>query len=272
MVESQEQKKAPKYQINSVQRKFLISRIYPILLLGSIIWLSGEYLFSFLFSDIELKGSNLIYYTVVVIIEAILFVLFFFTAKNKKTLTSLFFFIILCFIFGILSLPIVILTEFIPQVHMFVSLSVGAGIIINFMTIVLRDNFFSKGYIWVHILLFIAGCVIVEIVFIFFFNIQNFLLSIPISLAYILIISLILIFFGVRIIKTIENENWIYILFKILAVLLVALVLAIIVVAIVLLIIACAIATDGAFDLSGFGGGGSSGFKRKKKRQQQTLL
>jgi len=268
MLESQESKKKSNYRITSVQRKVLIGKIYPVLLLGSIVWLSGEYLFSFLFSDLEFTGQNLVYYIGAVIVEAILFVVFFFTSKNNNTLLSISLFIVLCFLLGILSLPIVIFTEFIPQVHMFVSLSVGASLIVNFLTLILRDKYFSKGYFWAHILLFLVGCAIIELVFIVIFNIQNFLLTVPISLAYILVISLILIFYGVRTVTKVENEKWIYTFFKILGILLVALVLAVVVVVVVLLIIACAIATDGAFDLSGLGGGGG-GTGRKKRKQSK---
>jgi len=266
MLEAKKSKKKSKYQMNSSQRKALIGRIYPILLVGSLVWLSGEYLFYFLFSGLDFTRLNLIFYIIIVIVEANLFILFFFASKYNKTLFSILLFITLCFLLGLLSLPIAIFTEFIPQVHMFVSLSVGANIIVNLMTLFLRDKYFSKGYIWAHILLFLGGCAIVELVFIVIFNIQNFLLTVPISLVYILIVSLILIFYGVRTVCNVEDDNWIYALFKILGVLLLALVLAVVIAIIVLIIIACVIASDGALDLSGLGGGGG-GFSKKKKKQ-----
>ena len=147
---------------------------------------------------------------------------------------------------------------------MLVSLSVGASFIVYFLSLLLKDKYFAKGYIWAHTILYLIGIVIVEIVFIVMFNIQNLLLTIPISLAYILITSLILIFYGVRTVKNVENENWMYALFKILGILLVALAIAVIVVAIVLAVIICVITGEGV-DLSGldFGGGSS----RKKKKQ-----
>jgi len=266
MLEAKKSKKKSKYQMKSTQRKALIGRIYPILLVGSLVWLSGEYLFSFLFSDLDFTRLNLIFYIIIVIVEANLFILLFFSSKYNKSLFSILLFITLCFLLGLLSLPIAIFTEFIPQVHMFVSLSVGANIIVNLMTLFLRDKYFSKGYIWAHILLFLGGCAIVELVFIVIFNIQNFLLTVPISLVYILIVSLILIFYGVRTVCNVEDDNWIYALFKILGVLLLALVLAVAIAIIVLIIIACVIASDGALDLSGLGGGGGGPSKKKKKQ------
>ncbi len=266
MIEPQSSKKKHKYRMDENQKKTIINKIYPILLVGSLVWLSGELLFSYLFSDLEFTGLNLIYYIIVVVVEVNLFILFFLTARYNKTLLGFLLFITICFLLGILSLPVAIFTEFIPQIHMFVSLSVGANIIVNFMTLFLRDKYFSKGYVWVHILLFLIGCVIVEIAFIFIFNIHNFLLTVPISLAYILITSLILIFYGVRTVKSVGPENWIYALFQILVTLLAALAVAVILVIVVLAIIACIITGEGA-DLSGLGGGGGPSFKRKKKQK-----
>ena len=218
--------------------------------MGSIVWLSGEYLFSFLFSDLDFTGQNLLYYIIIVIVEAILLISFFFASNNNKILLSVFFFIAFSFLAGILSLPVVIFTEFIPQVHMLVSLSVGANFIVYFLSLFLRDKYFAKGYIWAHIILYLIGIAIVEIIFIVMFSIQNLLLTIPISLAYILIVSLVLMFWGTRTIKKVEKENWIYALFKILGILLIALVLAVVIVIIVLLIIILAIISEGNFDLS----------------------
>jgi len=265
MAESQKSNKKSKYTIDSIQRKALISKIYPILLVGSIVWLSGEYLFSFLFSDLDFSGQILLYYVIIVIVEVILLISLFFASKSNKILLSVFFFITFSFLAGILSLPVVIFTEFIPQVHMFVSLSVGANFIVYLLALFLREKYFAKGYIWAHIIFYLIGCAIVEIVFIVIFNIQNLLLTIPISVAYILVVSLVLMFWGTRTIKNSENENWIYTLFKILGILLLALVLAVVVVVVVLIIIALAIASEGALDLSGLGTGGTG---RKKKKKQ----
>ena len=287
MSESQKSKKKSKYIIDSIQRKVLISRIYPMLLVGSIIWLSGEFLFNFLFSDLDFTGLNLLYYFVIVIVEAILFISFFIASKSNKTLLSILFFITFSFLAGILSLPIVIFTEFLPQVHMFVSLSVGANFIVCSISLFLGDKYFSKGYIWEHTILYLIGCAIVEIIFIIIFNIQNLLLTIPISLVYILIVSLVLMFWGARIIKKSENENWIYAQFKIVGILLISLALAVVIVIVVLIIIILVILCEGDFDLSDFGGrifgdgkvhlddfaggsiAGSGGTERKKKEQQE---
>ena len=261
------QKEKSKYIINPIQRKALSNKIIPLLLIGSIIWLTGEYLFSIIFSGLELSGLNLVYYFVAVILEAIIFVLFFIFSKNNKVFFSITVFFVFCFLAGILSIPVVVFTEFLPQVHMLVSLSVGANFIVYFLTLFLRDKYFSEGYLWAHVILYLIGCVIVEIIFLVVFNIQNFLLTIPVSLSYIFIVSLILMFWGSRTVKKYDGTNWIFILFKILGVLFIALALAVIIVAIVLIIILLLIACgDSNIDLSGIGSGGSLGTRRKKKK------
>ena len=270
MSESQTAEKKSKYLINSIQRKALSNKVFPLLLIGSIIWLAGEYLFSIIFSDLELSGLNLIFYFMAVIIEAVIFVLFFIFSKSNKILLSIVLFFGFCFLAGILSIPVVIFTEFLPQVHMLVSLSVGANFVVYFLTLFLRDKYFSEGYLWAHIILYLIGCAIVEIIFLVFFNIQNYLLTIPVSLAYILIVSLILMFWGSRTVQKYDGTNWSFILFKILGVLFLALALAVVVVIIVLLIIVLLIICgDSNFDLSGLSFGGSGGTGGKKKKQQQ---
>ena len=274
MIESQEsKKKKPKkhtYKIDEVQRKTLIGKIYPILLLGSLVWLSGDLLFTYLFSDLDFTGINLGVYITVVIVEVNLFILFFLTCKYNKKLLGFLLFITISFLLGIISLPVALITDYIPQVglhhvHMFVSLSVGANLIVNFMTLILRNKYFAKGYVWVHILLFLVGVAIVEIVFIIVFNIQNYLLTVPISLTYILIVSLILIFYAVQTVKTVEKENWIYAMFKVLFLILVCLGIAVIIAFIVLIVVASILGGE-ALDLSGLGGGGGGSSGRKKKK------
>ena len=94
-------------------------------------------------------------------------------------------------------------------------------------------------------------------------------------------------FWGARIIKKSENENWIYAQFKIVGILLISLALAVVIVIVVLIIIILVILCEGDFDLSDFGGrifgdgkvhlddfaggsiAGSGGTERKKKEQQE---
>jgi hypothetical protein len=157
------------------------------------------------------------------------------------------------------------ITEFLPQVHMFVSLSVGALLIIYLIGLILRDNYFAKGYIWAHLILFLIGICIVEIVFILIFNIHNFLLTIPISLAYILIVALTTMFYGSKVVQKNEKDPWLLLFYKIERILLLSLIIAIVLVVVVLILVGIGIACGGSdFNLSGLGGGRS---KSKKKRK-----
>jgi uncharacterized membrane protein YvbJ len=55
------EKKESNYILNSSQRKILISKIFPILLFGSIIWLTSELIFSYFFSDFQYNSQFLIF-------------------------------------------------------------------------------------------------------------------------------------------------------------------------------------------------------------------
>lgn len=220
----------------------------------------SEIVFSFLFIRIEFIFA-------VYIIEVILIIVLFFASKGGKIPLTLVIFFIFSFLAGILSLPIIYYTVFIPQVHMFVTLSLGATLITCFIGFVLRERFFAKGYLWTHIILFVIGIIILEIVFILIFQIQNFLLTIPVSLAYILTISLTEMFYGAKSVQKNEKDPWIYIFFKIEGILLLSLIIAIVAVVVVLILVAIGIAFgDSDLDFSGLSGGWSTSRKRKQRK------
>ncbi|MCK4285904.1 MAG: zinc ribbon domain-containing protein [Candidatus Lokiarchaeota archaeon] len=254
-------KKKSKYILTSGQRTIFLYRILPTVLIGSIIWLISEIIFSTIFIKIE-------YIIAIYLLEAVLIILLFFASKSEKISLGLFFFFLFSFMAGILSLPIIYYTVFIPQVHMFVTLSLGATLITCFIGFVLRERFFAKGYLWAHIILFVIGTTIVEIIFILIFKIQNFLLTIPVSLAYILTISLTEMFYGAKVVQKNEKDSWIYIFFKIEGILLLSLIIAIVAVVVVLILVAIGIAFgDSDFDFSGLSGGWSTSRKRKQRKR-----
>ena len=259
-------KKESKYILEPSQRKVFIEKILPTLLIGSIIWLIGEIVFSYFFSEAQLTGTFLVFYISMIVADVVLFLLLYFVAKANKILLGLIIFFLFCFIAGIISIPIVIFTEFLPQVHMFVSLAVGANSIVYVIALTLRHRYFAKGYIWAHVVLFIFGFLLVEIVFIIVFNIQNYLLTIPITFAYICVVALTVMFYGSKAVKKADKISWLLVAYKILGLVLLAIFLAIVFVVIVLIIIALAIICGDA-DISGlsFAGGGSSKKKKKEK-------
>jgi len=264
--EIQKSKVKRRYTLTPSQRNVFLQKILPIMLLGSIIWLISEIIFSTIFIEIEFTQVFLVFYIVMVITEVILFILLYFVSReNKNTDLALLIFFLFSFVAGILSLPIIMVTEFLPQVHMFVSLSVGALLITCFIGLILRDKYFAKGYLWAHIGLFLIGTTLVEIVFILIFNIQNYLLTIPVSLSYILIVALTTMFYGSKVVQKKENEPWMLSFYKIEGVLLLSLIIAIVVVIVVLILLGLGIACGGSdLDFSGFGGGRSKSKKKTK--------
>ncbi len=260
-------KKKSKYILEPPQRKVFIDKILPTLLIGSIIWLIGEIVFSYFFSEAQLTGTFLAFYISMIVVDAVLFLLLYFVAKSNKILLGLIIFFLFCFIAGIISIPIVIFTEFLPQVHMFVSLAVGANSIVYIIALTLRYRYFAKGYIWAHVVLFIIGFLLVEIVFIIVFDIQNYLLTIPITFAYICVVVLTVMFYGAKAVKKTDKIPWLLVAYKIIGMMLLVIILAIIFVVIVLIIIALAIICgEAGIDFGGLGGSGS----RKKKKKEKS--
>ncbi|MFX1492704.1 MAG: hypothetical protein ACFFBZ_00315 [Promethearchaeota archaeon] len=235
-------------------------------MIGSIIWLASEIFFDLIFGEFDFNFSFLIVYVSMIVLEVNLFIVFYFVSKKDKTNAGLIVFFTFCYVAGILSLPIIIFTEFLPQVRMFITLTFGAEIIICMIGFVLRENYFAKGYLWAHIILFLVGIAVVEFIFIIIFNIQNFLLTIPVTLAYISIVSLTIMFYGSKAVQKTEKGSWIYTFFKVEAILLLALIVSIIIVVVVLIFIIIAIAVgDSNINLSGLTWG--SGTRRKKEKK-----
>ncbi len=217
-----------------------------------------------MFKEFEFNFIFFVFYICMIVLEINLFIILYFVSKTGKTDAGLIVFFTFCFVAGIFSLPVIIFTEFLPQVRMFITLTLGAIIINCMIGIVLRENYFAKGYFWAHIILFLLGTAVMEFIFIIIFNIQNFLLTIPITLAHISIVSLTTMFYGAKAVQKSEKRPWIYIFFKVEAVLLLSLIIAIVIAVVVLIFILIAIAVgDSNIDLSGLSGG--SGTKRKKK-------
>jgi hypothetical protein len=152
---------------------------------------------------------------------------------------------------------------------MFVSLAVGANSIVYIIALSLRYRYFAKGYIWAHVVLFIFGFLLVEIVFIIVFNIGNYLLTIPITFAYICVVALTVMFYGAKAVKKADKIPWLLVAYKILGLLLLVIILALVFVVIVLIIIALAIICGDAIgDFSGIGSTVSGTRKKKKKKEQ----
>ena len=148
------EKSNPGYELNDAQRKTFLKRILPTLFFGSIIWLVSELVFSYTLQNIELSGLFLIIYIVTIIGEVGLFIAIYFLSKYDKKVISLFLYLIFSCLAGLISLPIAIYTEFLTQVHMIVSLTVGANLIIVLMGFILKQKYFAGGHFWEHFFIF----------------------------------------------------------------------------------------------------------------------
>jgi len=267
------EKKKKNYILDDAQRAIFVRKILPTLLMGSLLWLLGELLSSWYFSDIELSPFYLVIYITFLAIEVFLYFGFLIASKREKTLLVFLLYGIFSYGAGFITLPVVIYTEFLPQVHMFVSLSIGATAIVFLMGLALRNKYFAKGYLWAHIFLYLLGILIVEIIFIYIFNIHNFLLTVPISIAYICVVALVIMFYGAKVMKKDQrtyDQIWLYKFVKIQGILIIALIIAVVVVIIVLIIIVLAIICgDSSVDFGNVSWSGSGTSKKKKDKNLQ---
>ncbi len=262
---TRKEKSNPGYVLNDAQRNLFLKRILPTLFFGSIIWLISELVFSYTFQNVQLSGMFLIIYIIAIITEVGLFISIYFLSKHDKMVISLFLYILFSYLAGLISLPIAIYTEFLTQVHMIVSLTVGANLIIILMGFILRQKYFASGHFWGNFFIFLLGLVLVEVVFIIGFNIHNYLLTVPLTLGYICTIALPIMFYGAKVIRKNKEVSWIFMFAKIQGMMLLSLIIAVVVVVIVLLIIALAIlAGDSSVDFSGISFSGGSRKKKKK--------
>jgi len=260
-------KKQSRYILNDSQRKLLLYRIIPILIIGCAIWLLAESVFSFLFKEASFTPQFIIIYFTFVITDLAALLLFFITARKNYVLMSLLFYFLFTCLAGTISLPIIIFNyELSQQVKMFIVASLEGTIVIALVAIVLRKRYLKKGNILLHVILFLVFLILAEGVFFLIFSIENWVLTLSITFPYILIVALIVLFYGAIAVKKEGEQPWTYILFKILGILLASLLIALVIAILVLLIIGLAILCgDGNFDLSGISLSGSGRRKKKEK-------
>jgi FtsH-binding integral membrane protein len=260
-------KKQSRYLLNDPQRKLFLHRIIPFLIIGCTIWLASEILFSYLFKGASFTHEFIIFYVCFIIADLIALFLFFITARKNQILTSIFFYFIFTYLAGAISLPIIIFyPDLSQQVNMFIVASLEGTIVVALLAIFLRKRYLNKGNVFIHVILFLILLALAECAFFLMFSIENWILTLSITLPYLLIVSLIIIFYGAIAVKNEGKQSWSYILFKVLGALLVSLLIAVAIAILVLIIICLAIICgDGNFDLSGLSFGGSGSRKKKKK-------
>ncbi len=228
-----------KFILKPSQRATFQKKILPALLMGSLSWVLGDLFFKTLFLGWEL---NLVFYVIYLFSLSaiiILFVVIFYVARDGRIRQSIYLFFIFTFSAGMIGIPFHLISDFLSlRVHMFVFTSFEAVIMVGLIALNLQSKYFARGYFYIHVVLYLLFLVMAEIIFIILFNIQNLLFTIPVITANILTISLTIMFYGARMTKIGEKENepWVFITFKILAIFFV-MIIGILVYAIIILMI-----------------------------------
>ncbi|TFG18239.1 MAG: zinc ribbon domain-containing protein, partial [Promethearchaeota archaeon] len=75
--------KQSRYLLNDSQRRLLVYRIIPLLIIGCVIWLLAESVFSFLFKESSFTPQFIIIYVTFVIADLVALLLFFITARKN---------------------------------------------------------------------------------------------------------------------------------------------------------------------------------------------
>lgn len=239
-----EQKRDSKYILSPSQREIFIKNVLPIILVSNIIWLIGDFVFTYIFRRMEFSEFYVIY-IIFVVLDIILFVsLNKIALKSMKSLVYILYFIFI-FIAGIITIPFVKLGNPLGNlVHMLVFIAIECTIIVCLVGMTLKDKYFAKGHVQIHVILFILFLIIAEIIFLLVFNIKNFLLTIPISLSAICIFSLTTMFFGAKATKKLEKHPIIFIVYKIISVYMLILFISVILAIVILIIIVIVILLD----------------------------
>jgi len=271
-------KRGSKYILTPSQRTIFLQKILPLILIGNITWLIGELFFEFIFSGV--RFSELIgFYLFIVVIDIILFFsLNVISLKDMKVLGFIVY-IIFTFTAGIITMPLVKLSNLLAnQVHMFLFSALECTIIVALIGLSLKDKYFAEGYVGAHVILFILFLTIAEIIFLVIYNIQNFFLTIPISLSGLCVFSLVTMFFGAISIKKLEKHPWIFIAYKIVSIYVFIAFGTILVAIVILIIVVIAIILEDSnfgfpswLHFSGWfwGPTPSSGIVREKKQEDR---
>jgi len=275
-----EEKEKSKYTLSPSQRNLFLQKVLPILLLGNIAWLIGEITFS---TSFFIGWDFLPFYIIITIIDIILFISLGKIILTKTPSAALIVYIIFAFTAGIISNPIVMLRPSLAkQIQMFVFSALECTIIVGLMGITLKEKYFSEGYVALHLALFLAFVILAEIIFIIVFKIHNYLLTIPITVSGICVVTLVTMFFGAIATKKLEYYNSpMYIAYKIISIFILVLCTAIFVAIIVLIIVVIAILLEDAdigfpswlhFPTWFWGPGSISSSPDYKKKKKEQIL
>ena len=256
------------YSLSNSERKILVNKVLPVLFVGSLIWLASELLFGTIFTHIAFPPDTvLIIYILMSILNGILLLLFFFISQKGNTILGIILYFTFAFTAGIIAVPISMSTVWDIHlriyVHAFVSLVFAGTVIVLIMGLVFKKNFFKKGYFWYHVLIFGIATLIVMIIFILIYSVQNIIL-ITIALAFLILTIVLITLYGIKLTKKIKEDYWIYIVFRVIGSLLFFSFLVII----ILIVFAISVVlAEGDIYIGDISGGGAPSGKRKGKKK-----
>lgn len=207
-------------------------KVFPVICIGSLIWFLSSFLFNFIFfkafdlietsyvkENIKypLQGF-LIFYVLMCIAIITLFIILYFVSRAKKKLSAMIIYFVIAFNAGIIGVPILLWNRYlIVYVHSFVSLTLGAALVIFLMGIILRNKFFAEGYnVWLHFLIFGICNLVVLLIFIFIFELTNWIIMLLIFL-YLFVMSFVVIFCGIGRAEDLNENRWMLIVWGVLA-------------------------------------------------------
>jgi len=197
--------------LNPSERKVLLSKIYPVSFCGSIIWLGGELLFGWLFTNFQSLAQNFTLILIVMIpVNITLFIISYISAKRRKNVLGTVMFLIFAFTSGIFSVPIImIIGNFNLYVYGIFSVGLGSMIIVFVISAIMSDKYFSAGYFWHHAILFILGVILLELILISALGITS-AFTITLSLIFLIYTTVAFMLGGALLAKKVKEEYWLF--------------------------------------------------------------
>lgn len=249
------------------ERNLYLKKVLPTILVGSLIWLMSEVLFSFIFANTPSFFDIGVFYILILVLNTLLIVVFFFLANRGNSFISVLMYFLFAFSSGILSVPILIISsDAVIYVHIFVTLAVSGTGIVMIAGVILKEKFFASGSVFqTFVIITLGGIITLVLIFILFAQTHWFVLLVS-SIIYVYIV-IIIAFYGSRVTSNYKEDYWTYVVFRILSFLL----LTVIIIVIIALIIAMIFMGADSFDFSGGGGGGGSGGGSSKKKKKNKL-
>ncbi|MBN1800264.1 MAG: hypothetical protein JW891_02090 [Candidatus Lokiarchaeota archaeon] len=257
-----------RFEFADSDRMIFVYKVLPVLFTGSAIWLISQVLFNYIFVSQTILSQEffLVFYIVMTILNGVLFLLFYVSSRSGNEFYGIFFYLSFAFTAGTIPVPIsmiIVLDQALKTyVNAFVSLVFGGTLIVFFMGIIFRWNFFKRKYIFLHVLIFVIGIICLEILFLVIYGVSNPIL-IAVSTLVMITATIVILFYGISLSSKMKGDYWIYVVFRIIfSLLLISLIFLIIV---IVLVIAMVVQDDLALDGLFYSPSGGKTKKNKKK-------